>query len=240
MTTSEEIEKKTTTKKAMIIAAHPDDAEIGMGGTILAMIDSGWDVIIVDLTNGEPTPFGTIEIRKKETEKANEILGIKKRFCLEMPNRYLTANLENRRKLAETIRVHQPDILFGPVNQDFHPDHIEAAKLIEGARFEAKFHKTDMKGEPWWVPKLYHYFSIHKINYDKPSFIVNITSQWEKKYNAIQAYQSQLQNSSFKNVSFLQKAEVIFQYFGQCINTKFGEPFMNSEPMSISNINQFF
>ncbi len=223
--------------KAMIIAAHPDDAEIGMGGTIVKMIQSGWEVVIVDLTDGEPTPFGTKEIRQRETESANKILGVKKRFCLDMPNRYLTATLENRRKLAEIIRMHQPDILFGPVNQDYHPDHIEAAKLIEGARFEAKFHKTDMKGEPWWVSKLYSYFSIHKMNYEKPSFVIDITEQWEIKLKSIQAYQSQIKNSTFKNTSMLERVEVLCRYFGQCFDSKYGEPFISKEPLTIKVLN---
>ena len=230
--------KKNTIAKAMIIAAHPDDAEIGMGGTIAKMIESGWEVIVIDLTDGEPTPLGTKEIRQKETSESNKILGIEKRFCLNMPNRYLNATLENRRKIAEVIRIHQPDILFGHINQDYHPDHIEAAKLIDGARFEAKLHKTDMKGHPWWVPKLYSFFSIHKINYVKPSFIVDITDQWEIKSKAIQAYQSQIKNNSFKNVSILEKAEVMFRYFGQCIDTKYGEPFISEEPIRVNDINE--
>ena len=81
--------------KAMIIAAHPDDAEITMGGCIAKMISSGWEVMIVDLTDGEPTPFGTKEIREKETEEASKILGIEKRICLNMPNRYLVSTLIN-------------------------------------------------------------------------------------------------------------------------------------------------
>ncbi|MBN2591523.1 MAG: bacillithiol biosynthesis deacetylase BshB1 [Sedimentisphaerales bacterium] len=235
MKISERIEKNKEVK-AMIVAAHPDDAEIGMGGAIVKMIESGWEVIIVDLTDGEPTPLGTKEIRQKETDTASKILGIEKRFCLDMPNRYLTATLEYRRKLAETIRIHQPDILFGPVNEDYHPDHIEAAKLIDGARFEAKFHKTDMKGVPWWVPKLYSYFSIHKMNYDKPSFIIDISDQWERKFKAIQAYQSQTNNNSFKSTNLLERVEVIFRYFGQRIDTKYGEPFISNEPISIKNL----
>ena len=130
------------------------------------MIESGWDVIIVDLTDDEPTPFGTKEIRKKGTEKANNLLGIQNRICLNMPNRYLIANLENRKILAEVIRTNQPDILFSPVVKDYHPDHIETAKLVEGSRFEAKFHKTDMKGTTYWVPRLFQYYSTQRLYYD--------------------------------------------------------------------------
>lgn len=222
--------------KVMIVAAHPDDAELAMGGTIVRMIESGWDVIIVDLTNGEPTPFGTKELRKKETLKASKILGIEKRICLEMPNRYLQATLENRKKLAEVIRTNLPDLLFGPVVPDYHPDHIETAKLVGGSRFEAKLHKTDMKGNPYWAPRYYSYYSTHRVHYDKPSFILDVTNQWDKKIKSIQAYQSQIRNISSNPISLLEKVEVTCRYFGQCIGSKYAEPFFSYEPLCVKNL----
>lgn len=222
----------------MIVAAHPDDAELAMGGTIAKMIESGWDTIIVDLTDGEPTPYGTKELRKKETDEANNVLGIEKRICLDMPNRYLQATLENRKKLAEVIRINLPDLLFGPVVPDYHPDHVETAKLIESARFEAKFHKTDMKGSPHWAPIYYNYYSTHRMYYGKPSFIVDITSQWDKKIRSIQAYKSQVRYVPSSNqLSLFDKVEVICSYFGQCIGSKYAEPFFDSEPLFVKNLN---
>lgn len=224
-------------KKAMIIAPHPDDAELAMGGTIAKMIESGWDVVVIDLTDGEPTPFGSKQLRQEETEKANHILGIKKRICLEMPNRYLQAALENRKKLAEVIRLNQPDLLFGPVMPDQHPDHVAAAELIKGARFEARFHKTNMAGQPHWAARQYGYYSTHRADYDKPSFIVDITDFWDKKIKAIQAYESQIKNIlSVNSVSLLEKVEVICRYFGQCVGSKYGEPFISYEPIRVKKI----
>ncbi|MCK4794719.1 MAG: bacillithiol biosynthesis deacetylase BshB1 [Desulfobacteraceae bacterium] len=224
-------------KKAMIIAPHPDDAELAMGGTIAKMIESGWDVVIVDLTDGEPTPFGSKQLRQKETQKANRILGVKKRICLQMPNRYLQATLENRKKLAEVIRLNQPDLLFVPVMPNHHPDHIEAAKLVKGARFEAKFQKTSMAGTPHWVPREYGYYSTHRLGHDKPSFIVDITDIWDKKIKAIQAYQSQIKNISSANpVSLLEKVEVSCRYFGQCVGCKYGEPFVSYESIRVKKL----
>jgi bacillithiol biosynthesis deacetylase BshB1 len=223
--------------KAMIIASHPDDAELAMGGTIVKMIESGWDVTIVDLTDGEPTPFGSKELRQKETEKASNILGIKKRICLKMPNRYLQVTLENRKKLAETIRLIQPDLIFGPVIPDYHPDHIETSKLVRAARFEAKFHKTDMAGTPHWVPREYSYYSTHRLYYDKPSFIVDITDVWDEKIESIKAYQSQLKSVSEGNsFSLLDKIEITCRYFGQCICSKYGEPFVSNEPICVKKL----
>ena len=218
--------------RVMIIAPHPDDAELAAGGTIVKMVESGWYVIVVDLTDGEPTPFGSKEQRAKEAKEASRILGISKRKCLEMPNRYLQATLDNRRKLAEIIRLNHPDLIFGPVLPDYHPDHVEAAKLIEGARFEAKFHKTDMKGTPHWSAQQYGYYSTHRLYHQRPSFIVNVTNQWDRKIKAIQAYESQIKGSTSANsVSLLEMTEVTCRYFGQCINTRYGEPFSSYEPI---------
>jgi len=224
-------------KKVMIVAPHPDDAELAMGGTIVKMLEADWEVVVIDLTDGEPTPYGSKQIRQKETQKANQILGIKNRICLEMPNRYLQATLENRRKLAEAIRLWQPDLLFAPVMPDHHPDHTEAAKLIAGARFEARFHKTSMKGRPHWVGRRYDYYSSQRSQYNKPSFIVDITDCWHKKLAAIKAYQSQTRNRPAATAaSILEQTEVVCRYFGQCIGAGYGEPFVASEPIGIRKV----
>ena len=227
-------------KTALIIAPHPDDAEIAMGGTIAGMLSLGWNVVVADLTDGEPTPFGTKSIRIKETNKASEILGIKKRICLNMPNRYLETTLENRRKLAEVIRLNKPDLLFGPVTPDWHPDHRAACELMEGARFEAKFFKTQMKGKPYWPMRLYYYYSPHRCEYQKPTFIVDITKFWEIKLSAVKAYGSQLKNTSQPaSPGLIDKLTIIAKYFGQCINVKYGEPFISLEPISANDISVF-
>jgi bacillithiol biosynthesis deacetylase BshB1 len=207
-----------------------------MGGAIAKMIEARWDVTIVDLTDGEPTPFGSKELRRKETDKANKILGIEKRLCLDMPNRYLQATLANRKRLAEVIRLSRPDVLFGPVKPDYHPDHVAAADLIAAARFEGKCHKTDMQGEPHWVSRQYYYYSIHRRHYDKPSFIIDITDHWQKKVDAIGAYESQLKNMAAEPLSFREKIEAIGRYFGQCIGCKYGEPFAADDPLPIKQI----
>lgn len=219
-------------KKILIIAPHPDDVEMAMGGTVAKMLDAGWKLTIVDLTDGEPTPYGSKEIRKEETGKANRCLGIKERLCLDMPNRYLQYNLENRRKIAEIIRMNQPEMLFGPVTPDYHPDHIETARLLTAARFEAKYHKTDMRGRPHWAPRLFHYYATHRPEYHKPSFLVDVTDYWDKKINAVKSYKSQLKNVP----DITEQLEIVGRYFGRCIGVKFAEPFISSEPMAIRTL----
>ena len=228
-------------KTVLIVAPHPDDAELAMGGAIAKMIIAGFNVVLVDLTDGEPTPFGSKKIRAKESKRASNILGIKNRICMDMPNRNLEPTLQNRRKLAEVIRLHKPDILFAPAIPDWHPDHKAALELTLAARFEAKYHKTHLPGEPHWTPKLYLYYSPHRLHFHRPSVIMNISEVWEMKLAAIKAYQSQIKNNSCANsYCLLERIEITAKYFGQCINTAYGEPFTASEPVSINSFDVLF
>lgn len=224
-------------KAVLIVAPHPDDAELGMGGTIAKMITEGWDVTVVDLTDGEPTPFGSKKNRAMETKAASDILGIKKRICLDMPNRNLEVTLENRRKLAGVIRLNKPDILFAPAMPDWHPDHKAALEITKAARFEAKYHKTNLAGESHWTEKLCLYYSPHRRQFEQFSFIIDISQVWEKKFAAIKAYKSQFKNNSDSNTySLLERIEITSKYFGQCINTHYGEPFTVCEPILITSL----
>lgn len=139
----------------LAISPHPDDVEGGMGGSIIKFLKLGHEVHIVDLTDGEPTPHGTPEIRREECKKATDLLGLTNRTTLDLPNRYLFDNVESRKKVAEVIRVVKPDILFLPYWEDAHPDHIQTTQIGEAARFYAKLTKTDLAGEPWYPGRLF-------------------------------------------------------------------------------------
>ena len=134
---------------AMCIGAHPDDVEIGMGATVAGMVRRGMKVVIVDLTNGEPTPHGTPEKRAAESAEAARILGAERR-TLTQRNRYLFDTVEARTELAEVIREYRPRMLFVPYADDTHPDHIAASSIAVAARFYSKFTKTEMSGEPFF------------------------------------------------------------------------------------------
>src|SRR5690606_15266554 len=116
---------------ALIIAPHPDDAELGMGGTLVRMLREGLRVGVLDLTNGEPTPHGSVEIRAEETRAASQVLGVTVRENLGLPNRRLEATLEARHQLAGVLRRLRPRWLFAPYWEDAHPDHVAATTLIE-------------------------------------------------------------------------------------------------------------
>lgn len=217
----------------MVIAAHPDDAEIGMGGTIAALLAAGKSLVLVDLTNGEPTPHGSPAIRKKESQRAAEILGVKERVTLDITNREILDTVANRRKLAGVIRQYRPHTLFVPFWDDAHPDHIYASLLSVASRFYAKFTKGDLPFEPHYPTQTLHYFSLHlrlKIN---PSFIFDISRFMDRKIEALGAYHSQfiahLGNSTI--FDFLRTENA---YWGTQVGCSYGEPFVKREHVRIS------
>src|SRR5215212_6587473 len=136
----------------LVFAPHPDDAELGMGGTIVKLARQGHKVHIVDMTNGEPTPFGSVETRTKEWEAASKILRVE-RSLLGLKNREVVHDILSRHKTAAVIRQHAPDWLFVPYPLDAHPDHMAVTRICEDARFDAKLTKCDIPGQPCY-PKI--------------------------------------------------------------------------------------
>jgi bacillithiol biosynthesis deacetylase BshB1 len=175
----------------LIVAPHPDDAELGMGGSILRFKAEGLRVGVLDLTSGEPTPFGSPELRVQETAAATKFLGLDWRENLGLPNRSLEHTLEARRKLAEVFRRVRPKWLFAPYWVDAHPDHVAATSMIEAARFWSKLTKTDMAGEPFHPPRILYYSCVHLRVVDPPTFVVDISDEWDRKRAALECYASQ-------------------------------------------------
>ena len=230
----------TEKKSVLVFAPHPDDAELAMGGMIAQLIEDGWEVAVADLTDGEPTPVGSVEIRQKETAVASAALGLTQRSCLNLPNRYLEETLEYRRVIAEAIRKYKPRWLFAPFRPDAHPDHVHAGQLIEDACFTAKLTKTDMAHEPHHPEKIIYYYATHLNVHPNPSFVVDITAQWDKKLAAIGAYQSQFwdnQKDPARRGWIIDHIEAICRYFGNRVGVKYAEPFFTHELVGLENLN---
>jgi N-acetylglucosamine malate deacetylase 1 len=225
----------TDTRAIMVVGAHPDDAEIGMGGTIAALGAQGYRVTILDLTNGEPTPMGSPERRREESEAAARTLGVARRITLPLPNRYLADTVENRMAVAEVIREVRPDILFIPYWVDAHPDHIAAERLAEAARFYAKLTKTEMRGEPHYPSRVLHFFCTHYRLHVDPAFIVDITDQIERKMEAVASYRSQF-NEDRGNTGILDTIRAVAQYWGSRIRRPYGEPFASKEAIGLRGL----
>jgi len=222
----------------LVIAPHPDDAELGMGGAILKFKAEGKKVGVLDLTSGEPTPHGSLELRAAETAQATEILGLDWRENLGLPNRSLQATLEAREKLAGVIRQQRPRWLFAPYWVDAHPDHTAATELVDAARFWAKLSKTDMPGEPFHPERIYNYYCVHLKMNAQPAFILDISDVWEQKLAAIAAYESQFITGRPTNPSFLDQLRDEAAYWGKSIGTKYGEPFTCREPLGLSSMSE--
>lgn len=219
----------------LCIGAHPDDVEIGMGGTVAKMVAQGLEVVIVDLTDGEPTPRGCHEIRVKEATAAAESLGVQRRLLLPLINRELADTVSARTMLAELIREHRPKILFAPYPIDAHPDHIAASAIAEAARFYSKFVKTEMAGEPHFPARVYHYFAVHLRLVAKPSFIVDVSETLVSKAAALACYESQF-GPETANENVLKWVEGQAAVWGALIGCAGGEPFFSREEIGIRDI----
>lgn len=224
----------------LVVAPHPDDAEIGVGGTLLRCRADGLRVGIIDLTNGEPTPHGSPEIRAAETAAASEVLRLNWRANLGLPNRSLQPTLEARRQLAGVFRLTRPQILFLPYWEDTHPDHVAACQLAEAARFWAKLSRTDFPGEPHFPPHVFYYWSIHLRQVVEPSFVVDISGEIDRKMESVRCYASQfVQGRADEFPTVLDDIRDRARYWGWAIGRSFGEPFASREQICVPSLRLF-
>ena len=231
--------KELTMLDALVIAPHPDDAELGMGGTIAKMLDQGWQVGILDLTNGEPTPHGDETTRRNETACATEALGVPWRENLGLVNRKLEATLAARAELANVFRRVRPRWLFAPYWVDAHPDHVAATHLIEEARFWSKLTKSELAGDPFHPSRVFYYFCTHLKLAIQPAFVVDISSQWSRKLASLKCYNSQLiKGHEHEEPTLLARLETYAAYWGQAIGKPYGEPFASREPIGVTALNE--
>lgn len=221
----------------LVIACHPDDAEIGVGGTLLGLKAHGACVGVLDLTSGEPTPHGTVVIRQRECAAASKLLGIDWRGNLGLPNRALVADLEARRQLASAIRQLRPRVLLTHYWEDAHPDHVAASALVDAARFWAKLTKTDMPGEPHYPQRILYFLAMHLRLHAKPSFVVDVTAHHERKLQALACYHSQFIEGRPTAPAFLDEVRDRDRYWGWTIGTRFGEPLVCREEVGMRGLN---
>jgi bacillithiol biosynthesis deacetylase BshB1 len=216
----------------LIIGPHPDDQELGMGGTIARLASQGHKLHMIDMTNGEPTPRGSVETRARESSEAAKILGVE-RTLLGLKNREVTHNLESRYKLAALVRVHRPNVMFVPYPVDAHPDHVAVTRIAEDARFDAKLTKTAIPGEPWHPKRIIYYFCTHLRLNINPTFCIDISDQIDQKMRAVAAYPSQFPDPTVPDM-----VKNTCAYFGGRIGTKYAEPFYSHEVMGFGGLDQ--
>jgi N-acetylglucosamine malate deacetylase 1 len=229
----------------LAFGAHPDDVELGCGGTIAKEISLGKKVGIIDLTRGELGTRGSAEIRDAEAKKAAEILGVSIRENLNMRDGFFINDEKHQLEIIKMIRKYQPEIVLCNAIDDRHIDHPKGSSLVSDACFLSGLRKieTNLDGQTQdaWRPKLvYHYIQWKNI---KPDFVLDISGFNEKRVEAILAYSSQFYdpNSSepetlIATKNFLESLSYRQQDFGRLIGTDFAEGFTVERPIAIKSL----
>lgn len=219
----------------LAFAAHPDDAEIGCGGSLALAVEAGRRVAVADLTMAEGSTRGNPVLRQKEVQAASEQLGLAERYNLGLPDTKLGSDLDQRDPVIQLIRETRPKVVLAPYWVDRHPDHEAAGRLIKQAFFYAGVSSVG-KGEAYRPERLYYYLLHHPF---EPSFVINISSTWRRKMAAIGAFASQFtpatdgEKTGISRPDFLRFIEARAIYFGALIGAGYGEAFFAQGPISL-------
>jgi LmbE family N-acetylglucosaminyl deacetylase len=186
------------------------------------------------MTNGEPTPHGSPEIRQREWTEAAKVLGVD-RSNLGLKNREVQHTIEARHALAAVIRKHKADWLFVPYHMDAHPDHMAVTRIAEDARFDAKLTKSNIPGEPYYPKRIIYYFCTHlRMNFT-PNFCIDVTDTIDTKLASVACYKSQFVGPT----NFVpDMVKTIAGYFGSRIGTAYAEPFYTHEMLGFGGLDQ--
>jgi len=225
----------------LAIAAHPDDVELTCGGTLLKMAQRGYKTGILDLTAGEMGSRGTVETRAKEAAKAAKLLGVQWRETLGVPDSDVQPARQHKMRLAAVIRRLQPRTVILPYWEARHPDHYNASTLAYEGCFLAGLKQLPLEGEPHRPFKILYSTAYASV---RPTFVVDITAQYERRRRAILAFGSQFRPSkgAKKSKVFLaidrleDEMNQLARHYGQMIGVRYGEPFLQKELMSVDDI----
>lgn len=229
----------------LVFAAHPDDAELACGGTLAKLAAQGRKVVIADLTQGEMGTRGTVETRRKEAADSAKILGLADRIQLYLPDTEFSTARKDQLPLIQTIRRYQPEIVLCNAVQDRHPDHGRGGKLQSDACFFSGLPKIETSWEgqhqPAWRPRLvFHYI---QDRFMKPDFVVDISSFWHLKLEAIKAFKTQFYDPSSQEPETYISTPVFWEFLeararemGHYIEKSHGEGFIAQRPLGIDDM----
>jgi bacillithiol biosynthesis deacetylase BshB1 len=222
------------------IAAHRDDTELTCGGTIVKMVQAGYRVGLLDLTAGESGTRGNAALREREADQASKVMGIVHRDNLHMPDAGIEHQREYKLQIAQKIRDLRPRTVILPYWKGRHPDHYTTGQIGYEACFFAGLAKLALKGKPYRPHKII-YSSLY-VPALRPSFVVDITAQFEKKLKAILAYSSQfsaqkdMQNLFPSRRDLRERVASLARHFGLMIGARYGEPFIMREVAAVEDI----
>lgn len=233
----------------LALAAHPDDVELAMGGTMALLAANGKKTGIIDLSRGEMGTRGTPEMRKLEAEKAAKVLGLKVRENLGLPDSLLESTREFQLPIIKAIRTYRPDIVFINAPDDRHPDHGNAARLQTDALFYAgllKIETFDDEGnmqKPWRPFHTLHYMQDRPF---EPSIIVDVSNFFDKRLESILAYSTQFNTDGdssapqtyISSSGFFEQIKARARVLGHQIGATYGEAFLyHKGPIPAKNFN---
>lgn len=229
----------------LALAAHPDDVELGCGGTLAKHIALGKKAGIVDFTRGELGTRGTAQTREREAKEAADILGVAVRENLNLKDGFFSSDENHQREVVRMIRKYQPDIVLANAVYDRHPDHGKGAELAFQSCFLAGLSKIETEDggklqQPWRPKVLYHYIQSQWI---KPDFVVDVSDHWGKKMEAVQAFKSQFHDPNSKepetyisSQGFLKMLEARGVELGHAIGAKYGEGFTVRRTLGVDSL----
>ena len=222
----------------LAFGAHPDDIELGCGGTILKHISAGYSVGIIDLTRGELGTRGDKNIRNEETKKSNEVLKISVRENMNFKDGFFENNEQNKIKVVKLIRKYKPSIVLTNAPSDRHPDHGRSSSLTTDACFLSGLEKIDTGQEIWRPNSIYHYIQFNNI---EPDFVVDITDFFERKIQSIKCYSSQFYDPKSKesetrisSKDFFESITYRAKDMGRLTNCEYAEGFISFQLNSVN------
>lgn len=225
----------------LCIAPHRDDAELTCGGTLIKAVDDGYRVGVLDLTEGEMGTRGSADLRAQEAEAAAEVMGLTIRENLRLPDAGIENTRASREALVAMIRHLQPRVVIAPAPRGRHPDHRLAAELVRDACFLAGIGRYVPD-----VPKHRPLKLLHTITYRedavKPTFVVDISAQFERKLAAIRCYASQFDGLTQAGEVYPNGEPLLdivthqAAHYGSRIRCRYGEPFLTDETMRVTDV----
>lgn len=225
----------------LAIAAHRDDVELTCAGTLIRAADQGYQTGILDLTAGETGTRGSAELRASEAEAAAKVMGVAERRNAGLPDAHLANTDATRRVVVEAIRHFRPRVVIVPFPVGRHPDHRVASELSRDACFLSGLAKYDASGEPHRPHKVL-YALAYREDPVKPTFVVDISDQFERKMQAIHCYASQFDGATNAGEIFptgqdlYGLIETQNAHYGSLIRTRYGEPYFTHETLRVDDV----
>ncbi len=224
----------------LCFGAHPDDLELTAGATIAKMKADGLRVGMIELTHGEMGTRGSGRTREREAAAAARILGVDFRIQLDFGDGGLRTGREEEREVIDVIRRSSPKVVFAPLTDDRHPDHVRAGRLVTDASFYAGLRRIHTKFAAHRPQAVIYYMQWYVVT---PTFVVDVSDTWKTKMRAIAAFKSQFYDPKSKEPStklsdqrFLEMIEARGKHFGSLIGVTYGEPFVTRLPPRIDDV----